>query len=61
MTPGQKSPDFNNYIIKELHYIRNRVDSIYDKHYMLYAKVFSVALLVSTAVVVLAGWLGGGQ
>ena len=51
---GQRS--FNELIITELRYIRSRVDLIYDKHYLLYAKVVGISAVVST-VAVLVGWV----
>ena len=50
---GQRS--FNEMVIAELRYIRQLVDSIYQSHYLLYAKVVGISAAVST-VAVLVGW-----
>ena len=51
---GQKS--FNEMLVAELHYIRQRVELIYDRHYLLYAKVAGISALISAAAV-LVGWV----
>lgn len=50
--------EFHNLIIGELHYIRGRLDSIYDKHYLLYGKVIAVSVIVTT-IFALVGWVVG--
>lgn len=51
---GQRS--FNELVVTELRYIRDRVDKIYDRHYLLYAKVAGISAVIST-VAVLVGWV----
>jgi hypothetical protein len=54
-TPEQ----FQQYIISELRYIRKRVDDLYNRHYLLYAKVVGISAVVSTVVVLLGIALRG--
>jgi hypothetical protein len=44
---------FQQYITSELKYIRQRVDDLYNRHYLLYAKVAGISAVVSTIVVIL--------
>jgi hypothetical protein len=48
-TPEQ----FQQYITSELKYIRKRVDDLYNRHYLLYAKVAGISAIISTIVVLL--------
>jgi hypothetical protein len=51
------TPDhFQQYVSSELKYIRKRVDDLYNRHYLLYAKVVGISAVVST-VAVLVGWV----
>jgi hypothetical protein len=47
---------FQQYITSELKYIRKRVDDLYNRHYLLYAKVAGISAIIST-VAVLVGWV----
>jgi len=50
-------PDqFQQFVTSELKYIRERVDALYDRHYLLYAKVLAISAAVST-IVVIVGWV----
>ncbi len=48
--PDRTGNGFNAFVVSELNYIRVRVDSIYDKHYRLYAKVLGISAVVSALV-----------
>jgi hypothetical protein len=50
---------FQQYITSELKYIRKRVDDLYNRHYLLYAKVVGISAVVSTIVVLLGIALRG--
>ena len=54
-TPEQ----FQQYITSELKYIRELVDDLYNRHYLLYAKVAGISAVVSTIVVLLGISLRG--
>ena len=56
-TPDPQS-NLNEWIVSELRYIRKRVDEIYDRHGMLYARVIGISATIST-VAVLLGWILG--
>jgi hypothetical protein len=57
---GDPIPDqFQQYVSSELKYIRKRVDDLYNRHYLLYAKVAGISAVVSTLVVLLGIALRG--
>jgi len=49
MEPTQEQ--FQQYISSELKYIRKLVDDLYNRHYLLYAKVVGISAVVSIMVV----------
>lgn len=53
---GEPTPEQVRYIMTELKYIRERVDALYDRHYLLYAKVVGISGVVSTIIAVV-GWV----
>lgn len=53
----EPAPDqFQRFVTSELRYIRERVDALYDRHYLLYAKVVGISAVVST-IVAIVGWV----
>jgi hypothetical protein len=53
---GPIPEQLQQYITSELKYIRERLDALYDRHYLLYAKVIGISAAAST-VVAIVGWV----